>query len=94
MEYLINKEKINPPKIDPNDPKNKEQTKKKGGLPIVLVIILILVLVVLVILGAWWFIKNKQQKDRFKKTVDQLSLTLSGKEIDKRQPLLKTNEMV
>ena len=49
---------------------------------------------VLVILGAWWFIKNKQQKDRFKKTVDQLSLTLSGKEIDKRQPLLKTNEMV
>ena len=94
VEYLVNKEQINPPKKDPNDPKKKEPTKGKGGLPIAVVIVLILVLVVLVILGAWWFIKNKQQKDRFKKTVDQLSLTLSGKEIDKRQPLLKTNEMV
>ena len=41
---------------------------------------------------AWKLLKVKQEKDKFKQNVDQLSITLSGKEIEnQKQPLLNEN---
>ena len=89
--YEINKNKINPARSSQKPSDDKKNNKIK--ILDILIIVLVLILVAVFITGIWILIKNKNEKDKLMKSIDKLSITLNDKEIDKRKPLLDTNEL-
>ena len=99
LSYVIDNKKINPirPDLTPDIPdpvpgKKDDKKSKTSGISPLLIFALFLILVAVGLAVAWKLMKVKQEKDKFKQNVDQLSITLSGKEIEnQKQPLLNEN---
>ena len=98
VNYDINSDEINPIRPDPiadvPDPvPDKKDDKKKpssSGISSLLIFALFLILIAIGLAVAWKLMKLKQNNEKYKKTVEQLSLTLSGKEVEnpQKQPLI------
>ena len=99
LSYVIDNKKINPirPDLTPDIPdpvpgKKDDKKSNTSGISPLLIFALFLILVAVGLAVAWKLLKVKQEKDKFKQNVDQLSITLSGKEIEnQKQPLLNEN---